>query len=133
MNYQFDCQNMPADVKALFFDSYRKPNNTVVTVYVAEERELLRNWLLANGANLEDEVTVLHKWDETEVSEKFTIDGESDDDDDDDDEEEVKPKKQRKIRVESDDIPDYSKICSGTPDIINGSIDTEFLIDEETE
>lgn len=133
--YQFDCQNMPAEVKSLFFDSYRTPNNTVISVYVAEEREPIRNWLVENGANLEDDVTILFHWKEEDfVSDKFNFDGEvDDDDDDDDDEEEPKPKKQRKVRVEISedaDIPDYNKIYSGTPDV-DVSIDSSFLDENE--
>ncbi len=97
-NQTFDCQQMPEDVKSLFFDSYRQPNNTSVTLYVAEERPLIKRWLLENGASEEDDVTVLYHWVDEIVTEKFTFDGESENDDDDDDDGEEAPVKIKNIK-----------------------------------
>jgi hypothetical protein len=93
---------MPAEVKALFFDLYRQPNNTNVTTYVAEEKEPLRKWLVDNGADLEDDVVISYYWKEEEAVEKFTFSGESEDDEEGEDDEdvEIKPKRTKKVRTE---------------------------------
>ena len=101
MPNNFDCQNMPEDIKALFFDSYRQPNNTTVTVYVADEREPIKNWLINQGADEEADVVISYHWDSEETVEKFIFEGETDDDDDDEDDVPVvKVKKTKKSRTE---------------------------------
>ena len=101
MPNNFDCQNMPEDIKALFFDSYRQPNNTTVTVYVADEREPIKNWLINQGADEEADVVISYHWDIEETVEKFIFEGDTDDDDDDDEDVPVvKVKKTKKSRTE---------------------------------
>ena len=51
----FDCQAMPEEVKDLFFDTYRLPNNSTVLSFVQEERKPILDWLVANGAELNEE------------------------------------------------------------------------------
>ena len=52
----FNCQSMPEDVKNLFFDTYRLNNNSRVIIHVGSERHLIKNWLIENGADTDDEV-----------------------------------------------------------------------------
>ncbi len=92
---KFDCQQMPEEVKHLFFDTYRQRNNTTVSVYVAEERELLKNWLIESGANIEDDVIISYYWVEEEIVDKFDFEEENDDDDD-------EQPKVKKIKEEED-------------------------------
>jgi len=82
-NSSFDCQAMPEEVKDLFFDTYRQPNNTKVSIYVAEELEPIRTWLIENGADPEDEVEVKYHWVEEKPTKLFSYkDYRSEDDED---------------------------------------------------
>ena len=58
----FDCQDMPENIKEALFDSYRLPNNSTVTVYVNEERQPIQDWLCANGATEFEEVNIKYRW-----------------------------------------------------------------------
>ena len=78
----FDCQAMPEEVKDLFFDTYRLPNNSTVLSFVQEERKPILDWLVANGAELNEEVEIVYHWTEEKTKLFSYKDYKSDDDED---------------------------------------------------
>ena len=60
----FNCQAMPEEVRDLFFDTYRLPNNSIVTSVVNEERKPILDWLINNGADIDEEVQIAYNWKE---------------------------------------------------------------------
>lgn len=67
MKYQllkvFDCLEMPSDVRKNFFSAWdNKGNDCYLRWSVETETEPVDQWLLANGAELGEDVLISHWW-----------------------------------------------------------------------
>jgi hypothetical protein len=67
----FDCQEMPDDIRKMFFDVSVALNDSYVEYLIEDPRWesewsasyiAINNWLIANGAELNEKVIISHWW-----------------------------------------------------------------------
>jgi len=94
---------MPENIKEALFDCYRLPNNSVLNIFVQDERQPILDWFVNNGANIDEEVTILYHWG-NETSEFAVIEDGDEDNSSPEDEYVIKePKKFETVSVDDFD------------------------------
>jgi len=59
----FDCQDMPKEIRKALFDYFERANDTYIEWQLGEMPEgPITDWLLAHGAEKDEEVLVQYWW-----------------------------------------------------------------------